>query len=192
MSRMKVFKCKICGDPYIGYEKPSNCPFCGAHYKHIVLAENYKEPKIENLSALSRQNLEKALEIEISNSKFYLCATNKAETEFWRSAFKALYKVEAEHASTIEKALKMGKPPIELEIECCYNTEHENINESHHRETRAIEFYSRAAKEAEEPRVKEIFTSFVEIEKDHLELSENAMKDESFKYEAAKPPKKIC
>jgi len=178
MMKMNVFKCKMCGDPYIGYEKPSNCPFCGAHSEHIILAEEYQEPRVENMTELSRQNLEKALEIEVSNSKFYLCAANKAESELWKSAFKALYKVEAEHASTIVKALDMEKPPIELALECCYNTEAENIKDSHQRETRAIEFYSKAAAEAKEPKVKEIFTALVEIERDHLELSEKAMKDE--------------
>jgi len=179
-----VFKCRICGDPYIGYEKPSNCPFCGAHSEYIVLVEEYLEPKIGNLTEISRQNLEKALEIEVSNSRFYLCAANKAESELWKSTFRALYKVEAEHTSMIVKAFGMEKPPIDLVLENCYNTEVENIKESHQRETRAIEFYSKAAEEAEDPRVKEIFTALVEIERDHLELSkrmkgeEKAMKGE--------------
>ena len=41
---------------------------------------------------------------------------------------------------------------------------------------RAIKFYSQAAAEAENPRVKEIFEAFVEVETDHLYLSEYRLK----------------
>jgi len=51
-----------------------------------------------------------------------------------------------------------------------------NLEESHSREDRAIKFYSQAAVEAKNPRVKEIFEAFVEVETDHLHLSEVRLK----------------
>lgn len=51
-----------------------------------------------------------------------------------------------------------------------------NLEESHSREDRAIKFYGQAAAEAENARVKEIFQAFVEVETDHLKLSEERLK----------------
>jgi len=30
---VRLWRCEICGDPYIGDEAPANCPFCGAKKK---------------------------------------------------------------------------------------------------------------------------------------------------------------
>ncbi|MCF7894954.1 MAG: ferritin, partial [Candidatus Omnitrophica bacterium] len=46
--------------------------------------------------------------------------------------------------------------------------------ESHTRETKAIQFYGKAANEAENERIKNLFLALVEIEKDHLVFSENS------------------
>lgn len=32
---MKTFICEICGDAYLGTNKPSECPFCGARGNFI-------------------------------------------------------------------------------------------------------------------------------------------------------------
>ena len=32
---VKLWRCEICGDPYVGETAPDNCPFCGAHKKYI-------------------------------------------------------------------------------------------------------------------------------------------------------------
>lgn len=169
--KMKVYRCLICGDAYVGYEKPSNCPFCGAHAEQIVLAEEWEDRNSGvELTDISRKNLEKALEIEISNSAFYRCAAQNASDKVCQAMFKALAKVEAEHASTICKLLRIPKPDIsKVEVHCAHN-DLLNVEESSSRETNAIEFYAKAAEEASEPRVKEVFEALVTIEKDHLEL----------------------
>jgi rubrerythrin len=43
------------------------------------------------------------------------------------------------------------------------------------RETRGIEFYKKAAEESENERVKEIFEALIEVEIDHLKLSEERL-----------------
>ncbi|MEW6213814.1 MAG: ferritin family protein, partial [Nitrospirota bacterium] len=60
--------------------------------------------------------------------------------------------------------------------ESCHTNNKENLEESHARETRAIEFYKKAAAESENERVKQIFEAFVEVETDHLNLSEERLK----------------
>ncbi|GAH79545.1 unnamed protein product, partial [marine sediment metagenome] len=51
-----------------------------------------------------------------------------------------------------------------------------DLEDSHFREERAIKFYTGAAIAAKSPRVKEIFEAFVEVETDHLKLSEVRLK----------------
>lgn len=169
--KMKIYRCLICGDAYVGYEKPLNCPFCGAHEQYLVDASEWEDKnKGVELTEVSKRNLEKALELEISNSAFYRCAAEKAQDKVLQGMFKALSKIEAEHASTICKVLGIPKPDItKVEVHCSKN-DIENVKESSERETRASSFYAKAAEEATEPRVKELFTALVEIEKDHLDL----------------------
>lgn len=173
---MKVLRCKICGDPYLGEEIPSNCPFCGALAKYMIPASDWKDPVIDRLSPISRNNLQSALELEIENTKFYLCASEMTEDTEGKQMFRALFRIEREHASIICKILKIEKPSITLDKLACYPSYKENLKDSHNREDRAIKAYSQFFKEAKEPRIKEIFQALVLIESDHLKLSEERMK----------------
>lgn len=118
--------------------------------------------------------MEKALEVEISNNIFYKCASKKVPELDGQKVFKILAKVEAEHAAVWKKILKLDK--IEFpKYDKCATEFKPNLEESHSREDRAIKFYGEAAKEAKNPRVKEIFQAFVEVETDHLHLSEERL-----------------
>lgn len=167
---IRLYRCRICGDPYIGEKKPSRCPFCGAYEKYIADAKDYSETFEVELSEKDRKNSEKALEVEISNSAFYSCASKNAPDDFGKQLFKALSKVEAEHASIWRKILKLPKEAIEP-METCPASLQANLDESHEREARAISFYFRAAAESDAPRVRQIFEALAEVEKDHLEFS---------------------
>ena len=37
---VKLWRCVICGDPYIGGNPPDNCPYCGAHKRYILEAKD--------------------------------------------------------------------------------------------------------------------------------------------------------
>jgi rubrerythrin len=170
---MKLFRCQICGDPYLGSEPPSYCPFCGAPQKYMVPAEEYQDRNtIPNLSARSRENLEKALDLEVKNAAFYMCASNCAPDPVSQAMFKALSKAEAEHASLICKLLKVPKPEIKPDDKACKKDPKLNFAEAHGRENRAVAFYSQAAAEAVEDRVKEVFAALTEIESYHIAISE--------------------
>jgi rubrerythrin len=168
---VKLFRCEICGDPYIGETAPDNCPFCGAHKGYI---KDTNEAKVDfdlELNDTDKANAEYALKVEISNATFYACASKNSEDEYGRLLFKALSKVEAEHASIWKKILKLDTIPEGDDT--CSNANNKNLAESHARETKAIQFYSKAANEAKNARIKELFLALVEIEKDHLVFSEN-------------------
>lgn len=168
----KLFRCRICGDPYIGETQPSRCPFCGAYRDFIVEASEYKETFDVELNEKDKENVQKALSVEISNASFYFCAAEKTDDEQGRQLFKALGKVEAEHASIWRKILKLPKQEIE-KLYGCSESNDDNLKESHSREQKAIEFYRQAEAESENQRVKQLFSALVSVEKDHLEFSED-------------------
>jgi rubrerythrin len=169
---MNVYKCRICGDPYVGNTKPSNCPYCGAPAKYIILAANWVEPEIPELTDVSRKNLEASLKLEVDNAQFYRCAMNNAKDPMAQAMFKALSRIEAEHASQVCKLLKQPKVAIEDNpAACTAKTPEEHLEEALRREERAVRFYTAAAESASEERVKEFFEALVEIESDHISLS---------------------
>ena len=168
---MKVFRCRICCDPYIGEGIPTNCPFCGALAENMILAKYWEDPVIETLSEVSKHNLESALQQEIDNTRFYMCASEMTDDLEGKQMFRALSKVEREHASLISKMLKVPKPTIALDKTACYPFYQENLKDSRHREEKAVKLYNQFFKEAEEPRVKEVFQALLLIESDHLNLT---------------------
>lgn len=171
---VKLWRCEICGDPYIGNAPPLNCPFCGAHLPYIKEAKMLNVSFDVTLSDKDRANAERALQVEVSNSTFYFCAAVKTNDDEGKLLFKALGKIEAEHAAIWRKILKLSKVPTGNET--CHTGNAENLKESHAREERAIAFYNKAAGESDNARVKQIFTALVEIETDHLQLSEERLK----------------
>ena len=169
---VKVYKCMICEEGYIGDAKPTHCPFCGAHDNYFVPVDKYVATDVGELSELSKNNLIGALDVEISNAEFYFCAAKKADNLADATMFKRLAKVEAEHASTIAKMLKVASPVISRDKTTCNINDADNLKESHEREANAIERYVRFLNEAVEVKVKMLFKALIEIEKDHLSLSE--------------------
>ena len=178
MGKIKVFRCRICGDPYIGSEAPMQCPFCGAPQRFFVEAKDWNPDEFNvSLSETSKKNLEAALQLELDNAAFYDCAKNKADEaddQYGLAKFKALMKVEREHASAISKFLKISRP--ELEKQACNADSKANSKEGWEREDRAIKAYSKFKDEATEPRLKEFFGTLVEIETDHLDLHAENLK----------------
>ena len=89
--------------------------------------------------------------------------------------FKILAKVESEHASIFKKILKLDKIDFPKYEKCAVDYE-ENLQESHEREENAIRRYAQFARETKIPRLKEIFQVLVQVETDHLQLSEERLK----------------
>ena len=178
MAMGKGFRCRICGDPYIGIEAPNRCPFCGALRQYFVEASDWNPKEFTvTLSDITRENLQAALQLELDNAAFYDCAKNtaqKAGDDYGLAEFKALMKVEREHASAISKFLQVTRP--ELEVQSCNAQAEINTKEGWERENRAIKAYSKFREEATEPRLKEFFGALVEIETDHLDLHAENLK----------------
>ena len=178
MGKIKVFRCRICGDPYIGEEAPKQCPFCGADERFFVEAQDWNKDEFNiSLSDKSKENLKSALQLELDNAAFYDCAKNaadKSDDHYSLAKFKALMKVEREHASAISKFLKISRPELE-KLQCNANSK-ANSKEGFEREDRAIKAYAKFRDEATEDRLKEFFGALVEIETDHLNLHSEFLK----------------
>jgi len=172
MGKIKVFRCRICGDPYIGSEAPTQCPFCGASQRFFIKAEDWNPDSFNvKLSETTHKSLEAALKLELDNAAFYECSKNaadKADDQYSFAKFKALMKVEREHASAISKFLKISL--ADLEKKTCNADAKLNTKEGWDRENRAIKAYAKFRDQATEPRLTEFFGALVEIETDHLDL----------------------
>jgi hypothetical protein len=68
MAKAKLFRCRICGDPYIGVNPPNRCPFCGAYEEFIVEAKKFDRTFDVTLNDTDKANVGKAFQIEISNA----------------------------------------------------------------------------------------------------------------------------
>ena len=175
MGKYQLFICKVCGDPYMGTDAPSRCPFCGAYHENIVPAEEWEPLWGKPLGEKSRKHLEEALQLEVSNTNFYRNASKTSRDVWAQKEFKALMKIEKEHAETIVKLLGAEMPDIEgmeLEEDRARDSVEGNLAESHRRETRAINAYRMAMGDVEDDFVKFFFGELVKVETDHLSLSE--------------------
>lgn len=175
MGKYQQFICKICGEPYLGTGAPSRCPYCGAYGEKLVPAEEWKPLWGKSVDEVSRKHLDMALMLEVGNTNFYRNAS-KASKEAWaQKMFKALMKIEKEHAEVIVKLLGAQMPDfekLEKEEDKAKEGIEENLAESHRRETRAINAYKAAAAEVTDAHVKELFSELIRVESDHLSLSE--------------------
>lgn len=164
---MRIWRCEICGDPYFGEERPSDCPFCGVSGRFINTQEDFtgQTGAVTNLSDLSRSNLEAALKLEVNATKIYLAAADNAEHDNIKSFFKAIAKHEIEHVSLISKALGSPKPAIGKNDSS--GAEKDNILETIALEDNATTLYAKFLSEAAEPRVRQIFLALVAVENEH-------------------------
>lgn len=169
---MEVYRCRICGEVYIGEEKPKSCPFCGAHREYFVLAKEWEWLYSETLSEITKENLKKALDLEINNANFYKAVSEKSKDVCVASMFKGLSKVEREHASTICKHLKIQRPDSNIGADKADSSDFENIKEANRRERNAVKFYGQASSQAPEKEIKEFFKALMQIESDHIILTE--------------------
>lgn len=166
---MRLLRCRICSETYLGSDTPSHCPFCGAHAEYFVETSEFPEGLNDvDLTEIERTDLAEAIELERSNTRFYLAMAQSYGNPALSSAYKRLARIEAEHCSVFCKIARMAKPtdlatPSEASGDWCAN-----IEESVARENKASRFYSAAAGRATNERVREIFSAISEVEADHI------------------------
>jgi rubrerythrin len=167
---MKTWICEICGDAYIGEGKPTSCPFCGARHNFIREGKDAK-PVVEikeELSQLSKKNLEETLKLEMEANVIYLCMAGKTDSYEIMKMYKRLAKVEMEHAIICTKIMQITMP--EAGSELCSDQDLENFQKTLQLEDHAANLYAEFAKSSIEEHVKKMFTAINQVETDHIEL----------------------
>jgi rubrerythrin len=170
---MKTWICEICGDAYLGEGKPTSCPYCGAR-SAFIKEGNAAHPVVtatEELSEISKKNLEETLSLEIKANATYLCMAGLADTYESVRMYKRLATVELEHANICIKLLGIEMP--EIVPQQCSEDDAENFRKTINLEEHAAELYSEFAKTSTEKHVKILFTALTQAEVDHIELIKN-------------------
>lgn len=174
----QAYRCEVCGEVYLGSEKPDECPFCGAHKQFLkaVDMEEVELLRVDNISDRSMENIRAAMDLEVDNASFYFTAASEVENEDISETFERLGKVEEEHASALAKLGDIERkdlPDVEVSSDPI-----ENFEKSHRREERAINAYSNFVSEAPESEVEKFFEALVDIEGDHLTFSQRKIEEE--------------
>lgn len=170
---MKTYICEICGDAYIGEDKPSQCPFCGAK-RNFIKEGNEARPIVnENIeiNEKERENLMATLELEMDAVAIYQCMATKAGSYEIKAMYKRLAKVELEHAVIVTKILKIEKPEVVTVI--CADGDVDNFNKTIALEDNASTLYAKFAQEATENNLKKFFGALTLVEKEHIDLINN-------------------
>lgn len=173
---MRMYRCRICGETYLGDDKPSQCPFCGAHIEYMGMPEDYDATTINDveLTEVERADLETSIELETANTRFYLAMAARQDNPTLSSAYKRLAKIEAEHCSVFCKLAKVKKPADLMEPGEELGTWMADIDESLVRENRAQGLYAEFAGRTTNDRLREIWTAVSAVERDHIALDELA------------------
>ncbi|GAB4283372.1 MAG: hypothetical protein Kow0067_04310 [Coriobacteriia bacterium] len=168
---MKLYRCRICGETYLGDEAPSQCPFCGAHVEFLVPPEEYPESINDVPATESEQaDLERSIELERANTRFYLGMAERRDNDTLRSAYKRLAKVEAEHCSLFCKLARVDKPADLMTPAETTGSWSGDIAESLAREQRATALYAEFAGRATSARLREVWEAVSTVEADHIDL----------------------
>lgn len=169
---MNLYICEICGDAYIGADKPTDCPFCGAKNNFIKLADE-AQPIVNiktELSETSKKNLMETLALETRASDIYTCMAGKSKEYKIQKMFKRLAKIELEHAIIVTKLMGISMP--EVNSESCFDEDIRNFQKTIELENHATELYKKFAGEASEEHIKKFFGALMQVEQGHIELTE--------------------
>jgi rubrerythrin len=137
----------------------------------MVLTQEYPEDVNQvQLTEVERADLETSVELETSNTRFYLAMAARKDNPKLSSAYKRLAKIEAEHCSLFCKLGGMPKPADLLEPGEELGSWPSDIDESLRRETRASALYADFAARATSPRLMEVWQAISRVETTHIEL----------------------
>jgi rubrerythrin len=147
------------------------CPFCGAHAEFMIDPAAYPaDINAIELTEAERADLETAIDLELSNTRFYLAMAARGDNPTLSSAYKRLAKVETEHCSLFCKIAGAPKPADLREAGDELGSWNADIAESARRERRASDLYAEFAARAVSPRLLEVWSAVSAVEADHIEL----------------------
>ena len=172
---IKLFICKVCGEPYLGEEAPSDCPFCGAPGVFVVLFSDYKQLWKTAISETEKADMNAALADEVNATYFYdkVAKTQERYSKYNR-LFKRLTTVEQEHIDILVKFLQITTPVLKGE-ESKGSIEKDLVRTAELEEG-ATKDYVKFAARATNENVRMLFKALEHAERGHYDLVNNDKK----------------
>lgn len=172
---VKLFVCKVCGEPYIGGEAPDDCPFCGAPKMYIRSVEEYSQIWDTPLTEEEKENVKKTLDLEINATAYYdkVIKTQPKYSKYNR-LFKQFMRAEKEHAEVAAKILKVEMP--ELKGEDNRGSIEKDLARTKELEDHAIKVYKEFLGKAKNEKIKMLFTALIHAEEGHYEIAGDELK----------------
>jgi len=163
---LKLFVCQICGEPHLAEEIPTECQFCGAPKNYLKPAEEFSPVWGETISDEETDFVKQTLELEVNATAFYLDVT-KAHDKYskWNRFFKALARVEKEHAEVAAKIL--GVPLPEFTGEKTKGSIEADLERTKDLETTATALYEGFFEKATNAKMKNFFNALEHAERGH-------------------------
>jgi hypothetical protein len=158
---MNMFRCLICGRTYFFESRPSSCPFCLAEGTLIVSAERWEEPTIKHIPDSIREEITDGIRIEHEKCCFYRTATKEAKGAYNKGFFKASYRIAHERLILLSRTLSLKPEPISASHHPQLIKKAHWFNRAYELETQSAQFYKDVGWNCLEPRMKQVFSSFV-------------------------------
>ncbi|MFW6013801.1 MAG: hypothetical protein ACOCZ6_04055 [Nanoarchaeota archaeon] len=169
---MKIFKCRICKNPYLGKESPSNCAYCGVFSKYLKETGriNEEHPYLDNETG---NYMLRIYEDKLKNRIFYKEAKKHMINGSLKSLLEIFQRVEETHIKIFEgmgfnKSLPEKRPHV-------YKFEEDNLTEIFTRKKNSIEFQKKILKRIYDPYLVELLDALSGAEESHLEILEKYM-----------------
>jgi len=174
MQPIKLYVCKICGEPYLGREAPDDCPFCGAPQRYLKDAgiEEFNELWKAELSEQEKKDMQTTIDLEVNATGYYKKVSERCEKYSKENRlFKQLTRVEKEHAEIACKFLGIELP--ELIGEDVKESIAEDLKRTKELEGDAVRLYEGFLENAENNNVKNFYVALIHAEKGHGEIIGN-------------------
>jgi rubrerythrin len=167
---VKLYICKICGEPYLGGEAPDDCPFCGAPKNYLKPVEEFSEIWNTELSEQEKKDMQETIDLEINATAYYQkVSDNEKKYSKQNRLFKQLARVEKEHAEIAVKFLNIELPKIKGED--VKGSVEKDLERTKELEKGAIEKYQQFLKNADNDKVKMFYVALIHAEQGHHDIA---------------------
>ncbi|MCD4739811.1 hypothetical protein K8R43_01315 [archaeon] len=168
---LKLFICRICGEPHLAEEQPTDCQFCGAPKNFLGMAEDYSVLWGVELTEQEKTDMKATLDLEVNATAYYtdISKSNEKYSKYNRM-FKQLARIEKEHAEVAAKFLDVPLP--EFIGEKSKGSIKADLEKTKELETHATVLYKQFLANATSGKVKIFYTALVHAENGHREIAE--------------------
>lgn len=172
---IKLYVCKICGEPYLGGEAPDDCPFCGAPKNYLKPVEDFSELWKTELTEQEKKDMKETLDLEINAAAYYnkVSKSNKKYSKQNR-LFKQLERVEKEHANMAAKFLEIKMP--EIKGEDLKGSVKKDLERTKELEKDAVQKYQEFLKNATNNNIRNFYAALIHAEKGHYDIISEELK----------------